>query len=96
MKWIYLLGDGNFLDDLNGRSALHYAVLGRYVECVELLLDAGARYNVCNAGGYDALELATHLDDEKCIALLTKQSILIYRIVVYYMHECDILMFIDI
>lgn len=59
---------GEFSDKLNnnanfkGFTALHYAVLADSMECVKILLEAGANPTVVNEAGHRPEEYARHND----------------------------------
>ena len=60
VRRLLLFADLNNRDDYGG-TALHYAVLYNFPDCVELLAGAGADWNVMNNGGHSPFTLAARL-----------------------------------
>jgi ankyrin repeat protein len=54
-----LLGDPNKTDYHQGRTATHYAAEKGHLECLKMLVDAGARYDIQDADGKTCLDVAT-------------------------------------
>ncbi|KAH3818075.1 hypothetical protein DPMN_119671 [Dreissena polymorpha] len=52
-------GDPNKADYLQSRTAMHYASEKGHVTCLQMLLEAGGRYDIKDADGKDSLDLAT-------------------------------------
>ncbi|XP_045163201.2 uncharacterized protein LOC123527658 [Mercenaria mercenaria] len=52
-------GDPNKTDFQRGRTATHYAAENGYVDCLKLLVDAGARYDIKDDDGKDCLDVVT-------------------------------------
>ena len=45
-------------DSLRGCTAVHYAASQAHVECLKLLMDAGARCDTVNSDGQTALDVS--------------------------------------
>lgn len=54
-----LLGDPNKCDYLQSRTAMHYAAEQGHVECLQMLVNAGGRYDIKDSSGKNCLDLAT-------------------------------------
>lgn len=52
-------GDPNKKDLLAGNTSVHYAAQENHIDCLQLLVDAGGRYDIQNNDGKSCLDLAT-------------------------------------
>lgn len=52
-------GDPNKKDLLAGNTSVHYAAQENHIDCLQLLIDAGGRYDIKNNDGKSCLDLAT-------------------------------------
>lgn len=52
-------GDPNKKDFLAGNTSVHYAAQENHIDCLQLLIDAGGRYDIKNNDGKSCLDLAT-------------------------------------